>query len=61
MSGKQRLGNTFAAVRYEAYWFWIDDRDFFSKRTLSFMMLLLALAEKGAPPPAPALTLSAGP
>jgi hypothetical protein len=48
-------------VHYEGYWFWIDDRDFSSKRTLSFMMILLALAETGGRPAAPALTLPTGP
>jgi hypothetical protein len=60
-SGKDRPGSVFAAVRYENYWYWIDERDFSSKRTMTFMMLLLALAEKGGPPAAPALTLPTGP
>jgi len=61
LSGTDRPASVFTAVRYENYWFWIDDRDFASKRTLSFMMLLLALAETGGAPPAPALTLPTGP
>jgi len=60
-SGKGRPGSVFVAVWYENYWYWIDERDFASKRTLSFMMLLLALAEKGGPVAAPALTLPTGP
>jgi hypothetical protein len=60
-SGKARPGDVFTAVRYENYWFWIDNRDFSSKRTLSLMMILLALAEKGEPVAAPALTLPTGP
>ena len=61
LSGKDRPSDTFAAVRYEGYWFWIDNRDFSSKRILSFMMILLALTERGGPVAAPALTLPTGP
>ncbi len=61
VSGKTRPGSVFAAVKYENYWYWIDERDFSSKRTLSFLMLLIALAEKGGPAAAPALTLPTGP
>ena len=60
-SGTSRLGNAFAAVRYEDHWFWIDDRDYSSKRALSFMMVLLALSETGGGLGPPALTLSTGP
>jgi hypothetical protein len=60
-SGTSRPFNAFAAVRYEDYWFWIDDRDFESKRALSFMMVLLALSETGGGLGPPALTLSTGP
>ena len=61
VSGTDRPANAFVAVRYQNYWFWIDDRDFASKRSLSFMMILLALAETGGGAPAPALTLPTGP
>jgi hypothetical protein len=60
-SGTDRPASAFAAVRYQDYWFWIDNQDFTSKRTLSFMMILLALAETGGAPPAPTLTLPTGP
>jgi hypothetical protein len=60
-SGTSRPSDAFAAVRYEDHWFWIDDRDFSSKRALSFMMVLLALSETGGGSGPPALTLSTGP
>jgi len=60
MSGKSRPTDAFAAVRYENHWFWIDDRDFASKRALSFMLVLTALAETAERQAAPALTLSTG-
>ena len=61
LSGVDRPASVFAAVRYQDYWFWIDNQDFASKRTLSFMMILIALAETGGAAPAPALTLPTGP
>jgi hypothetical protein len=42
-------------------WFWIDNRNFASKRALSFMMVLLALSETGGGPAVPALTISTEP
>jgi hypothetical protein len=59
-SGKERPSDTFAAVRYVDNLFWIDERDFPSKHTLSFIMVLLALTETGPPVSAPTLTLPAG-
>jgi hypothetical protein len=32
--------NAFTAVNYRGHWFWIDDRDYMSKRTFAFMMIL---------------------
>src|SRR5262245_54227787 len=61
LSGEDRPASVFVAVRYQDYWFWIDNQDFASKRTLSFMMILLALSETGGAAPAPALTLPTGP
>jgi len=58
-SGKDRPGDAFASVRYADNWFWIDNRDFSSKHTLSFLMVVLSLAETG-PVSAPTLTLPAG-
>lgn len=60
-SGMTPPSDAFAAVRYESHWFWIDDRDYSSKRAISFMMVLLALSETGGGPAPPALTLSTGP
>ncbi|HET6474443.1 MAG TPA: hypothetical protein VFG38_21580 [Pseudomonadales bacterium] len=59
-SGEDRPSDAFASVRYEDRWFWIDARDFASKRTLSFIMILLALSETGPPAATPSLTLPAG-
>jgi hypothetical protein len=39
--------DAFFAVRYRNHWFWIDDRDLYSKRTFSFLMFLFTLTESG--------------
>ena len=48
----------FAAVQYRNWWFWVDDRDLTSKRGLSFLLVMFALAESGPAPPPPGLTIS---
>ncbi len=45
-SGSCKPGNTFAAVRYGGYWYWIDRRDQLSKKALAFMIMLVAIAER---------------
>ncbi len=59
-SSKEKFKDAFASVRYRDYWFWIDDRDYQSKRLFSFLMFLFTLAETGSPVQAPAVTISAG-
>jgi hypothetical protein len=59
-TSRERPAQAFAAVPYGSHWFWIDDRDFASKRSLSFLMLLLSLAETGGGNAAPGLTITAG-
>jgi hypothetical protein len=59
-SGSDRPADAFAAVRYADHWFWIDNRDFASKRNLSFLMLLLSLAETNTGAVAPGLTIATG-
>ena len=46
-------------MRYRGQWFWIDDRDQQSKRTLSFLMLLFSLTEGAPTQPAPVVTIPA--
>ncbi|MHC4120190.1 MAG: hypothetical protein ACYSWO_22075, partial [Planctomycetota bacterium] len=52
-SGKEKSKEAFVSVRYRDYWYWIDDRDFVSKRVFSFLMFLFSLAETGTPVEAP--------
>ena len=54
------IKDAFVAVRYRGNLFWIDDRDYQSKRFFSFMMFLLTLAETGVPSQAPIITIPVG-
>ena len=55
-----RPENAFTAIRYRDYWFSIDDRDFFSKRTFAFLMILFSLTETGGTEGLPLVTIPAG-
>jgi hypothetical protein len=52
--------NAFTAIKYRDYWYWIDDRDFNSKRTFAFLMILMSLSEKGGTGDLPVVTIPAG-
>lgn len=56
----EKPDNAFTAVRYRDHWFWIDDRDFFSKRTFAFLMILFSLTESGGKEGLPLVTIPAG-
>src|SRR5262249_45779538 len=49
----------FAVVCYEGHWFWIDKTDFRSKRTLGYLLVLLALADTGPKEGLPVITIQA--
>jgi hypothetical protein len=55
---KPDANNTFVAIPYRGYWFWVDDRDVESKRGLGFLMILFTLASPGASIAPPVLTIS---
>ncbi|NIO04189.1 MAG: hypothetical protein GTN74_06115 [Proteobacteria bacterium] len=59
-SQTERPTDAFVSVRYRGHWFFIDDRDFRSKRMFTFLMFLLTLAETGAPERAPVITIPTG-
>jgi hypothetical protein len=50
----------FVSIKYRGYWYWIDDKEYWSKRMFTFMMYLFTLAETGTPSQAPVLTIPAG-
>jgi len=55
----EKPDNAFTAVRYRDHWFWIDDRDFFSKRTFAYLMILFSLTESGGKEGLPLVTIPA--
>ncbi len=58
-SGCNKPADCFVATCYRGYWFWIDDRDAESKRTMTYLMIMLALADTGTKEPVPFLTIQA--
>ncbi len=58
LSSAQSPGDAFAAVPYRQEWYWIDDKDFASKRLFSFIMFLFTLTEtEGGKQGAPLITI----
>jgi hypothetical protein len=61
LSSSQRPDDPFAAVPYRQEWYWIDDKDFPSKRLFSFIMFLFTLTEtEGGKQGAPLITIPVG-
>jgi hypothetical protein len=60
LSSPQRPEDFFAAVPYRQDWYWIDDKDFFSKQLFSFVMFLFWFLETDTKQGAPLITLPAG-
>ncbi len=59
LSGPKKPCDPFVAVCYEDRWFWIEKSDFRSKRTLGYLLILLALADTGAKENLPVITIQA--
>jgi hypothetical protein len=59
-SGMDKPENAFSAIKYDDHWFWIDKRDFRSKRTFAFLMILFSLTETGGRESLPLVTIPAG-
>ena len=57
---KEPPRDAFASVPYRDGWFWIDDRDYPSKKLFSFLMFVMTLTETGGKEGAPIVTISAG-
>jgi hypothetical protein len=60
LSSSQKPDDAFAAVPYGQDWYWIDDKDFASKRLFSFIMFLFTLTDTGDKQGAPVITVPAG-
>ena len=56
---KEKPADAFAAVHYRDQWFWIDDRDWQSKRALTAVMFLFTMAETGGEEKLPLITIPA--
>jgi hypothetical protein len=56
-SGKHKPDDAFAAVQYRGWWYWIDDRDFVSKRIFGFIMFLFTLVEEPSKEGTPIVTI----
>lgn len=59
LSGCKKPCDSFAAVPYRGHWFWIDDRDMRSKRTMTFLLVFLALADTSTKESLPLITIQA--
>lgn len=57
---EEKPEDAFIAVRYKDYWYWIDDRDFQSKRIFAYLMILFSLTESGGKEGLPLVTIPAG-
>ena len=60
LCSREKPDDNFAAVLYRDHWFWIDDRDYRSKKLFSFLMFVMTLTETGAKEGAPIMTISTG-
>jgi hypothetical protein len=56
-NGAASPDDAYVSVRYRDRWFWIDDRDYPSKRLFYFLMLLFSLTETGGQQAAPIVTV----
>ena len=56
---KDKPADAFAAVYYHNHWFWVDDRDWRSKRALSTIMFLFTMIEGSGDERLPLVTIPA--
>ena len=56
-SSRHKPQQPYAAVRYKGHWFWIDESDWRSKRTLVLVILLFTLTDAGDTGRLPVLTI----
>jgi hypothetical protein len=58
-SGPLKPANAFAAVKYRGLWFWVDDRDWRTKRAFTAIMFLFTMVENTGDEKLPLITIPA--
>jgi len=58
-SSTEKPKDSFVAVQYKGYWFWVDDGDWRAKRALTAIMYFFTLAEGTSPEKLPLVTIPA--
>ncbi len=56
---KEKPVNAFATVHYRGQWFWVDDRDWRTKRAFTAIMFLFTMAENSGEEKLPLITIPA--
>jgi hypothetical protein len=59
-AGSGQPKNRYVEVDYADSWFWIDENDYASKRTFTFLMLVVSLAQSDPDRPQPLLAIPTG-
>jgi hypothetical protein len=59
-SGTDRPEQSFAAIKYQDYWYWIDNADISSKRVFTLMLFITTLTNQAKDQNAPVLTIPTG-
>lgn len=59
-TGASKPDDAAVAVPYHDYWYWINDRDFASKSTFSFLMFVMNLANSGENNETPSIVVPTG-
>ncbi len=59
-SGSSAPSTALVSVEFRDTWFWLDDRDYHSKRTFAFLQFLFSLMETSSRQLAPVVTVGAG-
>jgi len=56
-SSTERPEQSFAEIKYEGHWFWIENSDIMSKRVFTLMLFITTLTNQANSPNAPVLTI----
>lgn len=59
-SGPDRPADSFAEVKYQGDWYWIENADLTSKRVFTLMLFITTLTNQATDAKAPVLTIPTG-